>query len=289
MSKTSEIYQKVTENILNKLETAGSWQKLWNVQPPISLNGHLYNGINFLLLSSDDYPMPVYGTFNQIRKNGGRVRSGEKSQIIVFWDKVIDRDPDTGAEDVKFFLKYYHVFNVDQAEFDDTGKERIAALVKISTEHKENISAESIIASMPNPPKIVHDKSDRASYSEAFDRVRLPEIKWFKTPEEYYATLFHELCHATGHKSRLGRLSDYKTMEDSRMDSYSKEELVAELGASFLCSAAGLEHNIENSAAYIAGWSKHLKDHHAWLVWAAKKAELASNLILNVKVWEAQP
>lgn len=285
MSKTSQIYQKVTENILGKLETAGSWQKLWQAPTPISLNNHIYTGINFLLLSSDAYETPVYGTFNQIRANGGQVKKGEKSTIIVFWDKLVDKDPDSDLKDVKFFLKYYNVFNIEQAEFDDLGKQKIETLKARSGEyrkHQKSMSAEELIACIPDKPSIVHDKSDRSYYSRFNDRIVIPSMNCFHTSSEYYATLFHELVHSTGHKNRLNRFEMYKDFEDSHMQQYSKEELVAELGASFLSAVAGLDHDIRNSAAYIAGWSKKLADQHTWLVWAAKKAEQASDYLLQV-------
>ncbi len=82
-----DIYQRITQQITNNLEKAGSWQKLWNTLQPVSLNEHKYRGINHLLLSSDEFKSPVWGTFNQVRKNGGQVNRGEKSRIVVFWKK----------------------------------------------------------------------------------------------------------------------------------------------------------------------------------------------------------
>jgi len=282
MSKTTEIYQKVTDLIIGKLETAGSWQKLWDVPPPVSLNGHVYRGINFMLLSSDHYTMPVYGTFEQIRKNGGAVKKGEKSTIIVFWKRLIEEQPD-GKKDVKYFLKYYNVFNVDQAEFDEIGKKHISELCNLSYDQRfqRSMPAENIINDMQNPPKIVFTKDDSCTYNRVTDVVKIPEMKWFVSSDEYYASLFHEIVHASGHPSRLNRDASYKDFNESRQDSYSKEELVAELGASFLCSVAGLNYNINNSAAYIAGWSKRLKENTNWIVWASRRAEMAADFILN--------
>jgi len=86
----SQIYAAITEKIIANLETAGSWMKLLQIPSPVSMNGHYYRGINRLVLSSDPYKSRVYGTFQQIRSNGGQVRKGEKSTIVVFWKNSID-------------------------------------------------------------------------------------------------------------------------------------------------------------------------------------------------------
>ncbi len=126
----AEVYAAITEKIIANLETAGSWQKFWDLPSPVSLNGHIYRGINYLILSSDQYKSRVYGTFGQIRANGGQVRKGEKSTLIVFWKKTDLKNASTGETDSKFILRYYHIFNSEQAHFDETGKQKIAELDK---------------------------------------------------------------------------------------------------------------------------------------------------------------
>jgi len=113
------------------------------------------------------------------------------------------------------------------------------------------------------------------------DYVTLPHLSTFDTPEEYYSTLFHEITHATSHQSRLARKS---ILEPSYFGSheYSKEELVAEMGAAFLCGFSGIEKfTIENNAAYIAGWLKALKNDKTLLVHAAAQAQKSADYILN--------
>jgi len=283
MSKTTEIYQKVTDAIVSKLESAGSWQKLWNVPTPMSLMGRPYQGINFMLLSSSKFAIPVFGTYNQIRKNGGQVKKGEKSEIVVFWDKIIEKDINTDKTESKFFLKMYHVFNVSQADFDEIGQQHINKICAVSESqsHIKSVSAEKIIENMPDPPKIVHDLNDQASYSRVLDRIRIPEMRFHKSPDEYFSTLYHEAVHATGHTKRLNRFESYKEFNDSDMNNYSKEELVAELGAAYLCCAANLKNDLDNSAAYLKGWCSRLKENTSWIVWASKRAETAADYILN--------
>jgi len=287
MSKIYEIYQKVTDNIISKLETAGSWQKLWNIAPPMNLNGRLYQGVNWLLLSSDDFSIPVYGTFNQIRQNGGQVKRGEKATLIVFWSFVTDIDPSTGKTEKKFFLKYYSVFNVSQAEFDTIGQDRIKQLASVN-DNPVFPAAESIISSLEDPPVIIHDRSDRATYNRIHDRILIPEIQWFQSSDDYYHTLFHEMIHSTAHQKRLDRFAMYKDFNEDQMHSYSKEELVAELGASFLSAYCGLNPGINNSAAYIRGWSGVLKENTSWIMWAANRAQEAVNFILQKETKEVE-
>ena len=121
----SQIYAAITEKIIANLETAGSWMKLWQVPSPVSMNGHYYRGINRLVLSSDPYKSRVYGTFQQIRANGGQVRKGEKSTIVVFWKSSVEKDEATGETKKMFLLKFYHVFNSEQADFDEQGTKRL--------------------------------------------------------------------------------------------------------------------------------------------------------------------
>jgi len=113
----------------------------------------------------------------------------------------------------------------------------------------------------------------------------MPVKEAFESPEEYYSTLFHELSHATGHQKRVGRKG---ILEPSYFGSheYSKEELVAEMGAAFLCGHSGIERTIENSAAYIRGWLKSLKNDRTILVLAAAQAQKSSDYILGRKVGE---
>ena len=112
---------------------AGNWNKIWSAPINVSLNGHFYTGINHLLLSANEYEIPVYGTFQQIRRNGGQVRKGQHASIVVFWKQFTVEEASKTEESSlapeskpKWFLKIYPVFNVSQADFDEAGKQRIA-------------------------------------------------------------------------------------------------------------------------------------------------------------------
>ncbi len=278
----SQIYSAITEKIIANLETAGSWMKLWQVPSPVSMNGHYYRGINRLVLSSDPYKSRVYGTFQQIRANGGQVRKGEKSTIVVFWKNSIDQDVTTGETKKLFLLKFYHIFNSEQADFDEQGMKKIAELQNLVSEkaNSDHLEAEAIIEGYEGRPDICYsDKDDRAYYAPVADLISVPDKKYFSCTSAFYRTLFHELGHSTGHPKRLNR---FDGMSNSFGDiPYSKEELVAELCSSFLAGIANLDLDIRNSAAYIKGWTSALRDNQKWIMWAAARAEKAADHILG--------
>ena len=279
----SQIYAAITEKIIANLETAGSWMKLWQVPSPVSMNGHYYRGINRLVLSSDPYKSRVYGTFQQIRANGGQVRKGEKSTIVVFWKNSLQQDEATGETKKLFLLKFYHVFNSEQADFDEQGMTKIAGLQNLVTEkvNSEHLEAEAIIEGFENGPDIHYsDKDDRAYYAPMADLISIPDKKYFSNSSAFFRTLFHELAHASGHPKRSNR---FDGMSNSFGDiPYSKEELVAELCSSFLAGIAHLDLDIRNSAAYIKGWASALRDNQKWIMWAAARAEKAADYILGI-------
>jgi antirestriction protein ArdC len=144
--------------------------------------------------------------------------------------------------------------------------------------HKSDERCEEIVHAMPKRPEIIHGKG-RASYSPVEDRVFMPDAGMFNSPESYYSTLFHELTHATGHASRLARK---EVMEPNSFgsDPYSREELVAEMGAAFLAGHGGIESQVlEPSASYIQEWLSRLKDDRKLVVHAAAQAQRACDFI----------
>jgi antirestriction protein ArdC len=275
--KTADVYEKVTARIIAALE-AGTvpWRKGWT-NAPRSVHGHKYRGINALILGLSGYASPVWITYQQARKEGGYVRQGEKGTPVILWKRTERRmkDPETGEELAvgSFYATTYTVFNVEQCA--DLPPE----LYETRDEPAELESAEDIVARYVNGPSITHG-GDRACYSPELDAVRLPPRAAFESAEEYYSTLFHELTHSTGHESRLDR--DLKPLAlDSH--AYSREELVAELGAAFLCARAGLTNPalLANQAAYCKGWLGWLKDDRRLLVLAASAAQRAVDHIMG--------
>lgn len=178
-------------------------------------------------------------------------------------------------------LRYFLVWNVEQVD----GYEVPEKFKPVAYEHDRHETADAIVNGYQNAPKITVKATDRACYYPIIDTVEIPDIKQFPDPENFYATMFHELGHSTGHKTRLNR----KELMDANAfgsHDYSLEELTAELCAAFLCAEAGIDNTLENSAAYIAGWHKKLANDPKMFWTAAGRAQKAADLILNRKAVE---
>lgn len=280
-----KVYDVINSRIMELLEQGTvPWRKTWNSTSNYPMNlasGKEYRGVNVFMLACQEYSSPYWLTFKQCQDKGGHVRKGEKSTPVVFWnwvDRKNANDPDEeDAMNGKVpLLRYYSVFNLDQVE--GITAPPLPEITNIPFSPIQQ--AQEIIAGMPLPPDIRHG-GNKACYSPMLDYVKLPQPSVFETPDEYYSTAFHELIHSTGHASRVGRKG---ILEPSYFGShqYSKEELVAEMGAAFLCGHAGIEQKtLENSAAYIAGWLKALKNDRTLLVHAAAQAQKASDYILR--------
>lgn len=277
-----KVYEVVNSRIMELLESGTvPWRKTWNAgsnMPRNIVSKKEYRGVNVFLLACSEFSSPYWMTYKQCLDKGGHVIKGSKSTPVIFW-KWLDRKEteatDTDAVSGKIpMLRFYNVFNLEQTEGieQQPTTETINTFTPIET-------AEQIIAGMPLCPEIKYG-GNRASYSPMLDYVKLPVQSSFAIPEEYYSTAFHELSHATGHESRVGRKG---VTESSYFGSheYSKEELVAEMGAAFLCGHAGIENTLENSAAYLAGWLKALKNDKTLLIHAAALAQKAADYILN--------
>jgi antirestriction protein ArdC len=275
----SSVYQIVTEQILKQLESGvAPWRKPWRAEPPCNLvSGKEYRGINPFLLASQGYGSRYWLTFNQANKLGGHIRKCEKSSIVTFWnigeEKTV-QDADGNIHKSKpFLLRYYRVFNVEQTE----GIADKIGLGNATPRVPSIEQCEAIVKGMPNPPAIEQDA--RAWYRPSTDIVGMPSRNAFDSAEEYYSTLFHELTHSTGHSSRVGR-EGIEDIAAFGSESYSKEELIAEMGAAMLCGVTGISPaTIPNSASYLQGWINRLRGDCKLLVSAASQAQKAADYI----------
>lgn len=285
----NKVYDYVTERIIKQLEEGTiPWNKPWQGGDPINyVSRKPYRGVNRFLLPKGG----EYMTFNQAKKLGGKVKKG-KSNMIVFWKlvkykstkKAVDvneEEKDKNEKSVMTYpiLRYYNVWHIDDIEGIETKLEKI--------ENDPIESAEEIVKAY-DEVKIVNERGN-AFYSPSKDFINVPDINKFPQVEEYYSTLFHEMIHSTGHKTRLNRFEpNESTIFGSK--TYSKEELVAELGASMLCGVAGIEDEIiDNSASYIDGWLKKLKNDNTLIISASSKAQKACDYITkNIKVEESE-
>ena len=271
-----DIYKEVTDRMITEMERGIiPWRKPWMAcgKAVSHTTGKPYSLLNQMLLGKAG----EYLTFKQVQQEGGYVRKGEKSHMIVFWKWVEQEDEETGEVKQVPFLRYYNVFHIDQCE-------GIAArhMQTNTSAASADQTAESIITDYIRREGVTveHHEGDAAFYQPNADRIVLPLLAQFKETAEYYGTAFHELVHSTGHMKRLARLDSTAHFGG---EAYSKEELVAEIGAAALVNHAGLEtaHSFTNSAAYVQNWLQALKNDKRFIVSAAGKAEKAVNMILG--------
>jgi antirestriction protein ArdC len=272
-------YQVITDRIIAALEAGTApWRKAWagdGNEPKNLISGREYRGfLNCMLLSVAGHDSLYWLTDKQAKDLGGNVRKGEHGTTVTYWNW-IDRADEAGELKRLPFLKTYTVFNaLAQCEGLD-GK--IPDTTPPRYEHDPIKAAEAIIAAMPNRPAINHGGGE-ACYMPGRDDVKMPMADRFQAREDYYSAMFHELAHSTGHKSRLDRgLSGAFGCH-----AYSKEELVAEMTAAYLCGQAGIvDITIANNASYKNAWLTALHNQRRIIVIASKQKKKAADYILD--------
>lgn len=284
------VYEIITERILAEIDKGTlPWHKPWKSELGeesanlVSKKG--YRGINRFLLAHLPYERPYFLSYKQATDLGGNVKKGEKGTPIIFWKTGTyqkEGTDGTSHDETSFLLRYYTVFNVAQCEGIDAHLPALSpepVTPTIATIDK----AEQVVSGWNTRPTFNHVRGNRAYYTPSQDTVTMPEREQFHSSAEYYSTLFHELTHSTGHTSRLNR----PTLVDASYFgscNYSKEELVAEMGAAFLCGEAGIDNEavVKNSAAYLDGWRRKLKADNKVVIQAAGQAQKAADHILGL-------
>lgn len=286
---TKDIFEIVTALIIQKLEEGVvPWRQPWkHIGPPRNfVTRRPYRGVNHLLLNTLGYSSNEFLTFKQVQDLGGRVKKGEKGHVVILWLWVHEEETRRMQEvksKKKPQLRYYCVFNVTQCD-------GIAPTPTTSFEQSYDAVTlcEAIIADMPQCPKIVHNENE-AYYHIQADFINMPKMEVFDNPQGYYATLFHELIHWTGHEDRLNR-KEIVAQTTFGSELYSIEELTAEMGACYLTSFAGIAQNgLSNSVAYIQGWLDKLRKDKKFIVYASAHAQRAVDYILNIQHNEPVP
>jgi antirestriction protein ArdC len=264
-------YQYVTDKIIEGLERGIiPWHMPWKTKGPNRPVNYYtkepYTGINIMTLFVD---MMLFGWstnywigFNQAKKLGGHVKKGEKSTLVLLAKTVYDDD----GEFKYFYFNYLRVFNLDQIEGIELPEIEM-------NEFTPDPIPEQLLARMKNLPPILFE-GEQACYIPNKDEIHMPAKNSFTCEDGYYATLFHEIVHSTSHTKRLARDTS----------AYSREELVAELGAAMLCSEANILNNtIENTQAYINSWIRNFKDKPKMVVQCSSKAHKAVEYLINYK------
>ena len=286
-----DLYQTITEKIIASLDAGViPWKRPIQASaarwPSNLVSKKPYRGVNVFILDCEQhcrgFDSAEWLTFNQAKSMGGMVRKGEKASMVVFWKQLEIGGTDDTGEIVKKkipLLRHYNVFN--QCQID--GIERPAKSWQPS-EIKPLEACAAIVSGFKTCPDI-DSKPGAAAYSPIQDRILIAPPEQFTTTESYYATLFHELVHSTGHSTRLNR----PLPGDMDSAQYAKEELLADMGASFLCGHGGiLPAVIDNKAAYIASWLKHLRNDKKLVISAAGAAQKAADYILGT-TWSEAP
>jgi len=319
------ITDRLIEGLTKAIETGecAPWNMPWNSKTggiPVNFKSKKrYRGINTLVLAMQRYESPTWLTYKQalesavsqakadgrdietvidpdtgrekLVENGkpfkGGVKKGEKATPVIFWQWLYKDANGKTVKDRKLavkkipMLRYYSVFNIVQCEgIEDTWKAPVEA------DHEPIKEAQAMVEAMPNAPKIEH-KEAQAYYRPSTDTVNMPRLGLFDSAESYHSTLFHELVHATGHKTRLDREGITSATAMFGSEEYSKEELVAEMGAAMLCGICGLDNikTEENTISYLKSWIGRLKDDPSLAIAAGGQAQKAVDYIEGT-TWE---
>lgn len=265
-------YQYITNRIIEGLEKGIiPWRKPWKLKGPKYPTNFSttepYHGINVMMLGLEaalgGFKTNYWIGFDQASKIGGKVKKGSKHSKVLLAKPVFNEE-----NELKYFYwNYLRVFNIDQVEGIEVKDEEPNPFTPIQ-------EAEHLLSSMNNLPEIVYG-FDRACYIPSRDIINMPDKTAFTNESEFYSTLYHELVHSTGNTKRLHREGL----------SYASEELVAELGASMLCTEAGIiQDTIDNSQAYINGWVKKFKEKPKMIVQCSSKAQKAIEYLLEQKI-----
>lgn len=282
-----DVYTRVTERVIADLESGiRTWMKPWSaehtagkISRPLRHNGTPYRGMNVLLLWGEavakGYAAPIWMTFKQALELDAHVRKGEHGSLVVYANSITKTEAGDNGEDVEReipFMKGYTVFNVEQIE-------GLPAHYYAKHENPLPLSEriEGADRFMTATGATIYHGGNAAYYAPARDIVQMPPFEAFRDKESYYATALHELTHWTSHKSRLERSFDAKRFGDH---GYAREELVAELGAAFLCADLGIAPEIrDDHAAYLGHWLKVLQEDKRAIFSAAAHAQRAADYL----------
>jgi antirestriction protein ArdC len=274
------VFQSVTQTIVEKLsEGVIPWRKTWAGGLPASYRSRKeYRGINIILLGLQDFTSRYWVTFKEAQRLGGFVSKGSKSAKVIYWHWRTEEERAQLKASGKCeapapcFPFISSVFNLEQTEGLEIPEDDIHVERKVKL-----AAAEEFLSHLKGGPQVTHGLSFAPCYQPLVDVIQMPHLSQFCSAEHYYSTLFHELVHSTGHSSRLNR----ELASSRNVLAYSYEELVAELGAAFLCAITGIENQrtVADHAAYIDGWKRFLSSDSSAFLRAAGDAQRAVDLL----------
>jgi antirestriction protein ArdC len=285
-----DIAQTITDSIIQQLEKGATpWVKPWRSLRGLPGNGNPYNarkckpyrGANYFHLLQQPWENPGYVTFKQAIELGGNVKAGQKGTPVIYWNIQQKTGKDSEGNDAVTavpFLKHYWVFNVEQCE--NLTLPEIEKTPEPDWNPESNVMA--LVDRLALAGGLTHS-GDSAYFRPSTDAIVMPAMAAFNSPENYHATLLHESIHATGHDSRLKRLTPARFGSEE----YAYEELVAELGAAMLCSQCGINGDLRH-AGYIESWLKALKNDKKFILSASAKAQQAMDFLIKTEQVEPE-
>ena len=265
---------------------------------------HIYSGLNALVLrdaqTSKGYNDPRWLTFNQAKALGGSVRKGEKGTFIMVPMAIKIEDEKTGKETTRRFFKEKAVFNVEQIDGLNLKPASEEALPPVEPLEAQKFIIERYQKAMEsrglNAPEIKYTYVGKYGSHETSpnwkpnsDVVILPNPEQFKSPEDYFEVLMHELTHSTGHPSRLDRSELVKDYSNPDGVSRAREELIAEIGSAILSDMFGVQYKLDQNAAYVASWLQRLKQNPEEVISATTQAQKAVDYLLGVDLGDWSP
>lgn len=282
------VMEMVTDRVIQALERGTvPWRRPWILPDRGAFNrftGKKYSLLNQISLHHEG----SYGSLRQWTRAGGVIDPDERPEMVVFWkwpepeedkNKKDDEEEQGKKRKEKPVLRYHRVYHISQVQGVEPDKPR----ENIRYDHPQMEEVGKIFKDYITREGITFDEGEygEAYYSPHHDMIHVPAIRLYQHPEQYYSTVYHEAIHSSGVSGRLNREGLQKVSFGS--DVYSKEELVAEIGAAALMEKVGIEtdKSFDNSAAYISGWLDALKEDKRMIIFAASQAEKAVNFILG--------
>jgi antirestriction protein ArdC len=285
-----DIAQVITDRIISELEKGATpWVKPWRTlkgmpgegMPFNPASGTVYRGVNHFWLGMQPYALPHYVTFKQAQALGGTVKADQKGTPVVYWNvhrKETIGDKGESVTSAYAFIKHYYVFNVEQCE----GLNLPEMPEPPQVDWNSCEQADAIVNRLALSGGLTH-AGDSAYFRPSTDAIVMPPMAAFDSRENYYATLLHESVHASGHDSRLKRITPARFGSEE----YAFEELVAELGAAMLCAHCGIDGDLRH-AGYIESWLKALRNDKKFILSASAKAQQAMDYLTNTNVNESE-
>ena len=284
---SNKVYEVINARILESLDKGVvPWSIPWtNSAPTNIISGKEYKGTNIWMLGTAEFNNPNWGTYKQWQTKGGQVLKKEdvgRGTPIVFFKMLVretGKKTTSGSKEVSQFplMRYSTVFNVEQTNLIDDERFKI-----VETDNSKIPPCESITEGFKNAPELSHADNGAAYYSPKKDIINIPDIKNFCNSEAYYSVLFHEMGHSTGAFKRLNRFGKEYSHRRGSQD-YSKEELIAEMTAAYLCGICHIDNKtIDRNASYIDGWMKRIKDDSQLFLKSAAAAQKATDHIRGI-------